>query len=448
MATKSPPHNLDIEASFLGSVLIDPDRLIEVDDLIKADDFFDARHQKIYQAINKLYQDNRKIDILTVVDQLKKNKVFSQVGGQNYLGELISVVPTARHIKDYAQVVAADARRRNLIGAGSEMQDLGYDQTQEVEQIIEQAEAKLFKISDRQVGPNVKDIESLLPAKFAQLEKLHNQPIKVSGLQTGFIDLDNKLAGLQKSDLLIVAARPAMGKTSLALNIALNVAKKKNQVLFFSLEMSQDQLLDRLLSIESGIKAWQLRTGPLKDSHFSKINRAMGVLNDLNLFIDDSIGLNVGQLRTKARRESHRHGLDLIVVDYLQLMSGMRPSYNESNRVHEVTEISRSLKHLARELNIPVIVLSQLNRSVESREGNQPKLADLRDSGSIEQDADIVLFLYRDDYYNPESKRPNTVDILIKKHRNGPTGQVELYFDTDRQRYVNKEPSQKATKMS
>ncbi len=439
MPTITAPNDTAIEASLLGGVLLSPDLLAEVDDQLAAEDFFDPRHVRIYQAIVDLNSANQAIDVLTVADQLKKQKALDLIGGKDYLQQLVGEIPTISNIKGYAQIVSGKSRRRGLIQVGGEVSQMGHDETQEIGEILETAEKKLFAISDRQAPTRAQDLESLLIKKFKRLEQMAEDKDSLRGLPTGFIDLDKKLGGLQPSDLFILAARPAMGKTSLALNVAYNVAtESKKTVLFFSIEMSQEQLVDRLLSIGSGIDAWRIRNGQLDASDFANLNQTMGELSEAKLFIDDSVGLNISHLRTKIRRLHHRQPLDLVVVDYLQLMTADRRGTNEVNRVQEISEISRGLKLIAREINIPVMVLSQLNRAVENREGQKPQLADLRDSGAIEQDADVVAFLYRDDYYHPETtKRPNLVDILIKKHRNGPTGQVEVVFKPERQRYFS-----------
>ena len=433
------PHDSAVEASLLGGVLMSADLLTEIDDQLLAEDFFDPRHIKIYQAIASLHVANQSIDILTVADQLKQDKALTAVGGRAYLQQLVGEVPTTTNIRDYAQIVVTKSRRRGLIQVGGEVSQMGYDDTQDVAQVLEAAEKKLFAISDRQTSHEAEGLEQLLPAKFKRLEQLAESQGELRGLATGFVDLDRKLGGLQPSDLFILAARPAMGKTSLALNIAYNIATESSKnVLFFSIEMGKDQLVDRLLSIGSGIDAWRIRNGQLNTNDFGLINQTMSDLSEAQLFIDDSVGLNISQLRTKVRRQHHRQPLDLVVVDYLQLMTSDRRYGNEANRVQEISEISRGLKLIARELNLPLMVLSQLNRAVETREGQRPQLADLRDSGAIEQDADVVAFLYRDDYYNPDTtKRPNIVDILIKKHRNGPTGRVEVVFRPERQRYFS-----------
>lgn len=435
-AGRLPPQNTDAEASLLGAVLIDSDAIVKIADQLNTEDFYDERHQKIYEAIKQLYDKHSPIDVLTLTDQLKANGLLEMVGGASYLSELTNYVPTAAHIEQYAGIVSQKALRRRLIKSSQEIVALGYDETKNLQELIEEAEAQLFQTSQRYVGQNVISLEEILSDSFERLDELHKDKGKIRGVPTGFRDLDNMLAGLQRSDLFILAGRPSMGKTALALNLAHNVATKaKEPVLVFSLEMSKEQLVDRLLAMESGVDAWALRTGNLSDADFEKIGQAMGTLSEAQMFIDDTPGITVSDLRTKARREAHRRPIGLIIVDYLQLMSGGGRYNSEGNRVQEISEISRGLKGIARELNVPLIALSQLSRSVENRSPQIPQLADLRESGSIEQDADVVAFLYREDYYNPESERKGITDLLIKKHRNGPTGGVELYFDKERQRF-------------
>lgn len=326
--------------------------------------------------------------------------------------------------------------RRRLIKATRDIVGLGYDESKSLQELIEEAESRLFEVSQRHIKQDIISIETILSESFDRLDELHKDKGKVRGVPTGFRDLDNILAGLQRSDLFILAARPSMGKTAFSLNLAHNVAVKANQpVLIFSLEMSKEQLVDRMLSMESGVDAWALRTGNLTDSDFEKLSHAMGTLGEAKIYIDDTPGITISDLRTKARREAHRQELGLIIVDYLQLMSGGSRFASDGNRVQEISEISRGLKGIAREMNVPLIALSQLSRSVESRTPQIPQLADLRESGSIEQDADVVAFIYREEYYNPDTERTNITDILIKKHRNGPTGGVELYFDKEKQRF-------------
>jgi replicative DNA helicase len=434
--TTQPPQNSEAEASLLGALLIDSDAIVKIADNVAAEDFYEPRHQKIYEAINQLYEGHQSIDVLTLSDQLKNNSLLDSVGGASYLTELTNFVPTAAHVEQYADIVSQKALRRRLINASKEITGLGYDESKELRELIEEAETRLFEVSQTHVKQSVISLETILAESFDRLDDLHKDKNKIRGVPTGFKDLDSTLAGFQKSDLVILAARPSMGKTALALNFAHNIAVQSNQpVLIFSLEMSKEQLVDRLLSMESGVDAWALRTGNLTDADFEKIGQAMGTLSEAQIFIDDTPGITVSDLRTKARREAHQRPLGLIIVDYLQLMSGGRRFGGESNRVQEISEISRGLKGVARELNVPVLALSQLSRSVESRSPQIPQLADLRESGSIEQDADVVAFIYREEYYNPDTDRKRLTDVFIKKHRNGPTGGVELYFDNEKQRF-------------
>lgn len=433
---KQLPQNTDAEASLLGAILIDTDALIKIADAVSADDFFDDRHRHIYDAIIKLYDRHSPIDVLTLADQLKSDGYLELVGGAGFLTELTNYVPTASHVEQYGEIVAQKALRRRLIGAAENITELGYNEGNGLRELIEEAETKLFEVSQRQIKHDIISIETILGESFDRLDELHKDKGQIRGVPTGYKDLDATLAGFQRSDLIILAARPSMGKTALALNLAHNVAVQSQQpVLIFSLEMSKEQLVDRMLAMESGVDAWALRTGNLSDSDFEKISHAMGTLGEAPIYIDDTPSITVSELRTKARREAHKHPLGLLVVDYLQLMSGGSKFGAEGNRVQEISEISRGLKSIARELNVPLLALSQLSRSVESRSPQIPQLADLRESGSIEQDADVVAFIYREDYYNPDTERRNISDILIKKHRNGPVGNVELYFDREKQRF-------------
>lgn len=435
-SAKVPPQNTDAEASLLGAILIDSDAIVKIADAINPEDFYDERHKHIYQAITSLYERHSPIDVLTLSNQLQSAGLLDVVGGNAYLTELTNFVPTATHVEQYAEIVSQKAIRRRLIKATQDIVGLGYDETNTLQDLIEQAETRLFEVSQRHVKQDIASIESILTASFDRLDELHRDKGATRGIPTGFRDMDNILAGLQRSDLFILAARPSMGKTAFVLNLAHNVGLKAGEpVLIFSLEMSKEQLVDRLLSMESGVDAWALRTGNLTDQDFEKIGEAMGALSEAQIYIDDTPGITVSDMRTKARREAHLRPPGLIIVDYLQLMSGGSRFSGDGNRVQEISEISRGLKGVARELNVPLIALSQLSRSVESRTPQIPQLSDLRESGSIEQDADVVAFIYREDYYNPETERKNVTDILIKKHRNGPLGTVELYFDKDKQRF-------------
>ncbi|OGL31191.1 replicative DNA helicase [Candidatus Saccharibacteria bacterium RIFCSPHIGHO2_12_FULL_41_12] len=434
---KELPQNLEAEASLLGAILIDTDAIIKVADVIDETDFFDPKNAHIYRCIKKIYENRGAIDVLTLADMLKSENLLDSVGGSSYINELTNFVPTAAHVVKYAEIVSDKSMRRKLIRTSKEITDFGYNEQTSIGDIIETAETKLFDVSGKHVKNSIISLEQILNDSFERLDELHKDKGGVRGLSTGFKDLDTVLAGFQKSDLVIIAARPSMGKTALSLNLAHNVAKKtKERVLIFSLEMSKEQLVDRLLAAEAGVDAWNIRTGNMSDQDFEKIGHAMGTLSEEPILIDDTPSISVSEMRTKARREMHNHPIGLIIVDYLQLMSGSSKfANNPSNRVQEISEISRGLKNIARELNVPVIALSQLSRMVENRSPQIPQLADLRESGSIEQDADVVAFIYREEFYKPDTERRHIADILIKKHRNGPTGNIELYFDITKQRF-------------
>jgi replicative DNA helicase len=435
-AGKIPPQNLDAEMSLLGAVLIDEETLADISEHVKAPDFYDKRHGLIYDAMMRLYEKHKPVDLLTLTEELKKKNHIETIGGSAYLTELTNYVPTAAHAEAYAELVGQKAIRRRLIKASGEISEMGFDEETSTEELLERAEAELFSVSDQSLKQDLVSIESILTDSFDRMEELHRNKGQLRGVRTGYRDLDNMTAGLQRSDLIILAARPAMGKTTLVTNLAYNVATiAKQPVLFFSLEMSKEQLVDRMLADASGVDAWNIRTGNLSDDDFGKLSDAMGEMAEAPIFIDDTPGVSVLEMRTKARRAAHEQPLGLIIIDYLQLMQGS--GRDSGNRVQEVSEISRGLKLLARELNVPVIALSQLSRSVESRSPQIPQLSDLRESGSIEQDADIVMFIYREAYYNPETERENITDLIIAKHRNGPTGKVELYFHPERLRFMS-----------
>ena len=436
IAGKIPPQNVDAEKSLLGAVLIDEETLADISEHVKANDFYEKRHGIVFEGMMNLYERHKPVDLLTVTDELKRRKQLEIVGGSAYLTELTNYVPTAAHAEAYAEMVAQKAVRRRMIKASSEISELSYDEETSTDELLEKAEAELFSVGDQSLRQDLVSIESILTESFDRMEELHRNKGALRGVRTGYQDLDNMTAGLQRSDLIILAARPAMGKTTLVTNLAFNVASiSKQPVLFFSLEMSKDQLVDRMLADASGVDAWNIRTGNLSDDDFGKLSDAMGELAEAPIYIDDTPGMTVLEMRTKARRANHEHPLGLIIIDYLQLMQANGRS--DGNRVQEVSEISRGLKLLARELNVPVIALSQLSRSVESRSPQIPQLADLRESGSIEQDADIVMFIYREAYYNPETERENITDLIIAKHRNGPTGKIELYFHPERLRFMS-----------
>ena len=436
-AAKIPPQNLDAEKSLLGAILIDEDVLTDVSEAVKPRDFYDKNHEMIYDGMLRLYEKHKPVDMLTLTDELKRKDHLSLVGGSAYLSELTNYVPTAAHAEAYADLVSQKAVRRRLIKASGDISEMGYDEDSDVQELLAKAESELFSVSDQSLKQDLTSISDILADSFDRMEELHRNKGAIRGIRTGYRDLDNMTAGLQRSDLIILAARPAMGKTTFVTNLAYNIATiEKKPVLFFSLEMSKEQLLDRMLADAAGVDSWNIRTGNLSDEDFDKISTAMGEMNEAPFFIDDKPGLTVLELRTKARRVAHEQDLGLIVIDYLQLMQGS--GRHDGNRVQEVSEISRGLKLVARELNVPVIALSQLSRSVESRQPPIPQLSDLRESGSIEQDADIVSFIYRPGYYEPDNPDvANITDLIIAKHRNGPVGKVSLYFHPERLRFMS-----------
>jgi replicative DNA helicase len=425
-----PPQNIEAEMSVLGSLMLDKNAIIKIADLVHPDDFYKDANKLVYETMLDLYEDREPIDVLSLSNKLEEKKQLEIVGGASYLTELVNTVPSASNVIHYAKVVQKKSLLRKLIGAAAEILELGYDEAEDVEKVLDEAEQKLFQVSQKYVKADFVPLKTYLESAFNRIDELHKGDKDMRGVPTGFHDLDNILAGFQKSDLIILAARPSIGKTSLALDIARNVAlKNKIPVGIFSLEMSSDQLVDRMLSSEARVDAWRMRTGRLRSSgdedDFAKIGEAMGILSEAPIYIDDSARANVMEMRTLARRLQAEHNLGLIIIDYLQLMEGR----TSDNRVQEVSEISRSLKGLARELNIPVLALSQLSRAVESRSPQVPKLSDLRESGSIEQDADVVMFLYREDREKPDTPNKNIIQVIISKHRNGPLGNASLYFN-------------------
>ncbi|MFA5062086.1 MAG: replicative DNA helicase [Patescibacteria group bacterium] len=442
---KIPPQSIEAESSLLGSILLDKDAMLKIADIVQPDDFYKNSNGQIYEAILELYQKNEPIDLLTVSNRLAERGQLESAGGYSYLVSLTNSVPTSSHAVNYAHIIHKKATRRRMLSAAQEIGRLGYDEEEELETLLDQAQRQLFGVSQNYMKQTFSPIRGVLAEAFDRIDELHKNKGQLRGLPTGFGDLDNLLAGLQKSDLVILAARPSVGKTSLALDIVRNVAvKRKTPVGLFSLEMSKEQLVDRLLCSEANVDLWKMRTGRLserpEDDDFPRIGHAMGVLSEAPIFIDDSPNINIMQIRTKARRLQMEHGLGLIVIDYLQLMESRG---GVENRVQEVAEITRGLKGIARELNIPVLALSQLSRSVEMSKPAIPKLAHLRESGSIEQDADVVLFIYRksaDRGYRMEDISPDerfVAEIHIAKHRNGPTGLVKMIFDEPRASFRN-----------
>lgn len=427
-----PPQNIEAEASVLGSLMLDKDAIIKVADLLKVGDFYKDDHNEIYDVMLALYEEREPIDVLSLANKLEERGKLDTVGGSAYLASLVNTVPSATNVVHYAKVVQKKALLRRLITAASEIVEMGYDESEDVQKVLDEAEQKLFSISQKYIKQDFVPIKSILEAAFDRIDELHKGDHSFRGVPTSYPDLDNILAGLQKSDLIILAARPSVGKTTFALDIARQIGiNSKVPVGIFSLEMGSDQLVDRMLAAQAGVDLWRLRTGKLStegpDNDFERISDAMGILAQAPIFIDDSGSLNILEMRTMARRLQAEHNLGLIIVDYLQLMEGR--SRSGDNRVQEISEISRGLKQLARELNIPIIALSQLSRAVESRPDQVPKLSDLRESGSIEQDADVVMFLYREDRVKPDTPNKNIADVIIAKHRNGPVGKVQLYFE-------------------
>ncbi len=428
---KIPPQNLEAEQSVLGCLLIDKDAIVKVVDFLLAKDFYRNQHQEIYQTILELFEKGEPIDLLSVTNRLKDKGQLEGIGGPAYLTQLVNAVPTAAHTLNYAKIVQHKRILRDLIGASYDIGGMGYNESEDVDILLDQAEKKIFSITQKSLTQKFMPIKDSLEEAFERIDRLSKHEGGPRGVPTGFIDLDNILSGLQRSDLVILASRPSMGKSSLALDFAKYVAvHEKLPVGIFSLEMSMDQVVDRLIASQSGVDLWKIRTGTLssrgENNDFAKIQDALGVLAEAPIFIDDAATSNVLQMRAMARRLQADQGLGMLIIDYLQLID---PRTAQESMVQQITEISRSLKALARELNVPLVAISQLSRAVEQRSPQIPRLADLRESGSLEQDADVVLFIYREDRYREESEKKNIADIIIAKHRNGPVGKVELYFE-------------------
>ncbi len=450
-----PPHNLEAEQSLLGALLIEKDAIIRIADSLQPEDFYKQAHTDIYRAMLDLFSKREPIDLLSLSNRLIEKSQLEAVGGRSYLIELTSAVPTAAHVNNYCAIIQKKATLRRLLTAAGEITAIGYEEDNEIDDILDEAEQKLFGVSQKFLKNTFTPIKDALDNAFERIDELHKERGKLRGIPTGYAHLDNLLSGLQKSDLVILAARPSVGKTSFALDIARQAAvKHKIPVGIFSLEMSKDQLVDRLICAEAGVDLWRLRTGNLHDEgeqdDFVRIGQAIGSLSEAPIYIDDSANVTVMGIRTKARRLQMDHGLGLIVVDYLQLMESGKGGRDIDNRVQEISEITRGLKTLARELNVPVLALSQLNRAVEQTKPAIPRLAHLRDSGSIEQDADVVMFIYRkaaDRNYQLEEIPLNErylAEIHVAKHRNGPCGQVKLFFDEKRVCFRNLDTQQES----
>ena len=430
LATKLPPQNIEAEQSLLGSLLLDKNAMDRVADIITPEDFYREAHGKVFEAMLDLYMHHEPVDVLSLTNRLEEKQVLEQIGGVTYLTELVNTVPSASHAHMYARIVQKKKMLRSLISASQRIMELGYSEVDDVETLLDEAEQQVLAVAQRSLQQEFQPVKMALETAFERIERLHKGGV-LRGVPTGFADMDAKLGGLQRADLVILAARPSLGKTSLALDIARHVSiREKIPVGLFSLEMSKESLVDRLIAAEAHVDSWKLRTGNLSSegdgNDFERIQEALGILSEANLYIDDAASPNIIQIRTMARRLQAEKGLGLVIVDYLQLIT---PRKDIDSMVQQVTEISRSLKSLARELNIPVLAISQLSRAIESRPDQFPRLSDLRESGSIEQDADVVLFIHREDRIKKDSDKKNIARIIIAKHRNGPTGEFELYFD-------------------
>lgn len=430
--SKLPPQNIEAEQSLLGALLIDKEAIVRVAEILVPTNFYRTdTHGQIYSAMLTLFERREPIDLVTLSEELKKQGTYDFVGGSAYLATLVNLVPTSAHVENYARIIKEHSIRRLLISHATRIVEVGYDESTPLEKMLEDAEVGVFSLAQDRIKRDFTPIKDALTVSFDRLDELQKTSGKLRGVPTGFRDLDSKLAGMQDSNLIILAARPGIGKTSFALNIAQFVATMAGlPVGIFSLEMSQEELVDRLLVGQADIDAWKLKTGKLDEKDFDRLTNAMGDLAEAPLFIDDTPGISISEMRTKARRLQIEHGLKLLIVDYLQLIHGR----NLENRVQEVSEISQQLKNLARELKIPILAISQLNRSVEARGTRKPQLADLRESGAIEQDADVVMFIYKEDL-----EKPDDITLDIQKHRNGPTGEIKLYFRPDRVKFYGME---------
>lgn len=437
---KIPPQSQESEKALIGAILIRPEAIYDVMDIISPEAFYATKNRIIFQTMLELVANNIEIDSVSLSERLKSKGNYEKAGSKNYIAELLDSVPSSSNIKHYADIILKKKLMRDLLGAADYLSALGYEDSKELEEILDEAEKRVFSVTNLKTTKNYIELKGALSEAFERLDKLHKSKENIRGIPTGFSGLDNMLSGFQQSDLIILAARPSMGKTSLSLDIARKVAlNHKIPVVFFSLEMSHDQLVDRVLAAEASVDGFRIRTGKgLNESDFEKIGEAISKLSEAPFYIEDSSGLNIIQMKSMLRRiiseKVKEDGKCLVVVDYLQLMTPT--NQRTDNVVAQITEISRSLKGMAKEFNVPVIALSQLSRAVEAR-GGKPRLSDLRDSGAIEQDADIVMFIHREDKYNEDSDRPNMAQILIEKHRNGPTGYVDLYFDEKKASFLD-----------
>ncbi|MBQ2672792.1 replicative DNA helicase [Candidatus Saccharibacteria bacterium] len=436
---RTPPQDIVAEKSLLGAIMLADDVITEVLPIIKPRDFYDKRHETIFETMLSLYDQHKPIDLLTLTSELKANKKLKEIGGAPYLTELSNFVPAASHAKAYAEIVEKASVRRRLVKAGTEIANKAYEENADVDNLVGAAERELFEVSDKVVRSEYVPMDELLADALERIAELHKNRGALRGLKTGFRDIDKKTAGFQKGDLIIIGARPAMGKTTFAQNLAYNIASiNKKGVLFFSMEMARNEIVDRMISDVSGVDNWKMRTGNLSDEEFQQIGDAMEEMDEIPIFIDDTSSMTIVELRNKARRAMHDHDIGIVIVDYLQLIQGS--DRYKGNRVQEVTEISRGLKILARELEIPVVALAQLSRSVTGRDDPRPVLSDLRESGSIEQDADLVMFLHRPDYYrqnDDDYEETHITELIIAKHRHGGVGKIKLYFHPELLRFMS-----------
>ena len=438
-ADRIPPQNIEAEQAVIGAIFLEPASLTLASEILIPEDFYRAAHQKIYKVMLSLSDRGEPVDLVTVTSELANAKILEEVGGVSYLSDIANSVPTAANIEYYAKIIEEKSILRRLIRTATTIAQDGYSREDEVEALLTEAEKTIMEVAQRKNAGAFKNIKDVLVETYDNIETLHSQVGEITGIPTGFVELDRMTAGFQRNDLIIVAARPSVGKTAFALNIAQNVATKTDEnVAIFSLEMGAEQLVMRMLCAEGNINAQALRTGSLTPEDWSKLTMAMGSLSNSGIYIDDTPGIRINEIRSKCRRLKQESGLGMILIDYLQLIQGSGGASKE-NRQQEVSEISRTLKALARELKVPVIALSQLSRGVEQRQDKRPMMSDIRESGSIEQDADIVAFLYRDDYYDKESENKNIIEIIIAKQRNGPVGTVSLAFVKEFNKFVNLE---------
>lgn len=440
MLDRMPPQSIEAEQSVLGAVLIEQSSVAKISDILQAEDFYREAHRLVYRAIMTLFEKGEAIDFVTVTDILRREGTLEQAGGISYVMSLANGVPTAANILFHAKIVQEKSLLRRLINTATDITSMGYDESEEVERILDRAEQKILEVATRKIGQDFQPIKEIIFATLDKIDEMHKAKGGITGISTGFSSLDKLTGGFQRSDLILIAARPSMGKTAFVLNVAQHMAgRDKKTVAIFSLEMPKEQLAMRMMCAEGLIDSQRFRTGAMTNEEWSKLVDAADRLSISPMFIDDTANVNAIELRNKARRISKEHGLDCVIIDYLQLMDGGAHSRID-NRQQQISDISRSLKALARELRVPVIALSQLSRGPESRTSRRPMLSDLRESGSLEQDADLVAFLYRDDYYNPETEKKNITELIIAKNRNGPTETVELYFHKNFTRFTDYTP--------